>query len=52
VLHLSAADDLFRPQAGRVAFSLGYFIMLLSTLGGLKNVDRDLSTDVSAIRGI
>lgn len=25
-----------------LAFSLGYFIMLLSTLGGLKNVDRDL----------
>ncbi len=27
---------------GVLAFSLGYFIMLLSTLGGLKNVDRDL----------
>jgi NitT/TauT family transport system permease protein len=25
-----------------LAFSLGYFIMLLSTLGGLRNVDRDL----------
>ena len=25
-----------------LAFSLGYFIMLLSTLGGLKTVDRDL----------
>lgn len=25
-----------------LAVSLGYFIMLLSTLGGLKNVDRDL----------
>ena len=25
-----------------LAFSLGYFIMLLSTLAGLKNVDRDL----------
>lgn len=25
-----------------LAFSLGFFIMLLSTLGGLKNVDRDL----------
>ena len=25
-----------------LAFSLGYFIMLLGTLGGLKNVDRDL----------
>lgn len=25
-----------------LAFSLGYFIMLLNTLGGLKNVDRDL----------
>ncbi len=25
-----------------LAFSLGYFIILLSTLGGLKNVDRDL----------
>lgn len=25
-----------------LAFSLGYFIMLLSTLGDLKNVDRDL----------
>jgi len=25
-----------------LALSLGYFIMLLSTLGGLKNVDRDL----------
>lgn len=25
-----------------IAFSLGYFIMLLSTLGSLKNVDRDL----------
>jgi NitT/TauT family transport system permease protein len=25
-----------------LGFSLGYFIMLLSTLGGLKNVDRDL----------
>ncbi|MFZ5781451.1 MAG: ABC transporter permease [Pseudomonadota bacterium] len=25
-----------------LAFSLGYFIMMLSTLGGLKNVDRDL----------
>lgn len=25
-----------------LAFSLGHFIMLLSTLGGLKNVDRDL----------
>lgn len=25
-----------------LAFSLGFFIMLLSTLGGLRNVDRDL----------
>ncbi len=25
-----------------LAFSLGYFIVLLSTLGGLRNVDRDL----------